>query len=85
MSQLLRDEHGNVRKALAAYTPERVISLAGYGYADKILQQSGSLPRLRASRARALSPVSAVGLATCSVMHWTRLTLSSGYKRRRVA
>jgi len=41
MSQLLRDEHGNVRKALAAYNAGEGNLPAGYGYADKILQQSG--------------------------------------------
>jgi Transglycosylase SLT domain len=41
MNQLLKEEHGNVRNALAAYNAGPGNLQAGYGYADHILSLAG--------------------------------------------
>jgi hypothetical protein len=41
MKQLLAEEHGSVRDALAAYNAGPANKQAGYGYADSILAQAG--------------------------------------------
>ena len=41
MNQLLAEEGGNVRDALAAYNAGPANKSAGYGYADSILSQAG--------------------------------------------
>jgi hypothetical protein len=41
MNQLLAEEHGNVRDALAAYNAGPDNKSAGYGYADSILSMAG--------------------------------------------
>jgi len=77
--QLLRDEHGNA-EALAAYNAGEGISLLATVTLTRILQQSGSLPRLRLP-----------GRALFRYRQWgsnlfgdalDALNLSSGYKRR---
>lgn len=46
MNQLLADEHGNVRNALAAYNAGPGNISAGYGYADHILSLAGQSPNI---------------------------------------
>lgn len=48
MYQLVQQEHGNVRNALAAYNAGPGNLQAGYGYADTILAAAGQKPGLQA-------------------------------------
>lgn len=48
MYQLVQQEHGNVRNALAAYNAGPGNLAAGYGYADSILSAAGASPGLQA-------------------------------------
>jgi hypothetical protein len=49
MNQLLKQEHGNVRDALAAYNAGPGNLQAGYGYADSILGLAGQSTNLTAA------------------------------------
>jgi len=56
MNALLRQYGGNIRNALAAYNAGSGNIQAGYGYADKILQQAGLPQSARRGRTGAGSP-----------------------------
>jgi Transglycosylase SLT domain len=47
MYRLLKEEHGSVRDALAAYNAGPANKAAGYGYADSILAAAGQSPGLQ--------------------------------------
>lgn len=47
MSQLLHEENGNVRDALAAYNAGPANKAAGYGYADSILSEANQSKNLQ--------------------------------------
>lgn len=49
MKQLLAEEHGSVRDALAAYNAGPANKQAGYGYADSILAQAGQAGSINVS------------------------------------
>lgn len=55
MKQLLAQEHGNVRNALAAYNAGPANLQAGYGYADEILSLAGQ------SKSVSVGPSAATG------------------------
>jgi hypothetical protein len=58
MSELLQQEHGNVRNALAAYNAGPGNLSAGYGYADSILAMAGQSNSITTGTSTAASTAS---------------------------
>ena len=56
MNQLLVEEHGNVRNALAAYNAGPGNISAGYGYADSILSMAGTSKNITVGADQAGTP-----------------------------
>ena len=73
MNQLLAEEGGNVRDALAAYDAGPANKSAGYGYADSILSLAGQSPNVtvsttdQTSAGLNLNPLSGISGLTNSV------------------
>lgn len=68
MKQLLSQEHGNVRNALAAYNAGPGNIPAGMGYADKILGEAGQGSNITTTGFNPLNPLGGAGLSISGIL-----------------
>jgi hypothetical protein len=68
MNQLLAEEHGDVRNALAAYNAGPGNLSAGYGYADSILSLAGQSPNVQVGADQAGVPTTTA--AGSGILSW---------------
>lgn len=78
MKQLLSEEHGNVRNALAAYNAGPGNIGAGYGYADSILSNAGQSSSITASTSAGTS--AGIGIPGLSGITSSFSTIAGAFK-----